>query len=61
MSITKALNELNELVKKLGIPEYFDRLTDGDMVILGLFFYGKYIEDNLDSIKEDMKDETDDD
>jgi hypothetical protein len=55
MTIAEALNELFDLVKSLGIPEYFDGLDDENIIILGLHHYSQYIQENLNGIKEDME------
>ena len=60
MTISQAMEELVEKVRELGVGDYFDGLDYDNIIELGLYYYGKHIEDNIDEIKETMyPDETD--
>lgn len=56
MSISSAFEELVEGVRELGIGEYFDGLGENETIVLGLYRWEKYLEANIETIKEDMKD-----
>jgi hypothetical protein len=43
----------------LGAGEYFDGLDYDDIIELGLYYYGKHIEENIEEILEDMYPEDD--
>lgn len=55
-TILHALQELKDKAVELGLEGYFDGLGESEMIVLGLYRWGKYLEANLESIKEDMKD-----
>ena len=60
MTISQAMEELVEKVRELGVGDYFDGLDYDNIIELGLYYYGKHIEENIDEIKETMyPDETD--
>jgi hypothetical protein len=54
MTISQAMEELVEKVRELGVGDYFDGLDYDNIIELGLYYYGKHIEENIDEIKEEM-------
>jgi hypothetical protein len=57
MSISRGMDELIEKVRDLGIGDFFDGMDYDDIIEMGLYYYGKHIEDNLEGIMEDMEGE----
>lgn len=55
MTIASAMEELVEKVRELGIGDFFDGMDYDDIIEMGLYRYGKYIEDNLSGIMKDME------
>jgi hypothetical protein len=55
MTISSAMDELIEKVRELGVGDYFDGMDYDEIIEMGLYYYGKHIEDNLDGIMEDME------
>lgn len=55
MTISITLEKLVEKVRELGIGNFFDDMDYSEIIEMGLYYYGKHIEENLDSIMEDME------
>ena len=55
MTISSAMKELVEKVRELGVGDYFDGVDYDEIIEMGLYHYGKHIEENLDGIMEDME------
>ena len=55
-TIEHALQELKDKAVELGLDGYFDGLGESEMIVLGLYRWQKYLEANVEAIKEDMKD-----
>ena len=57
MSISEAMEELVEKVRELGAGAYFDGMNYDEIIEMGLYHYGKHIENNIEGILEDMEEE----
>jgi hypothetical protein len=55
MTISIAMGELVEKVRELGVGDFFDGMDYDEIIEMGLYYYGKHIEENLEDIMEDME------
>lgn len=55
-TIEHAMQELKDKAVELGLDGYFDGLGETEMIVLGLYRWGKYLEANVDDIRGDMQD-----
>ena len=55
-TILHAIQELKDKAVELGLDGYFDGLGETEMIVLGLYRWQKYLEANVETIKEDMQD-----
>ena len=49
------IEELKDKARTLGVPHYFDGLSDNEIISLGLYYYGKHVEEYVEDIKEAME------